>query len=404
MQWPTSGTVTSLIGWRTLNGQRKFHAGIDIGTGTGRPNVVAAYGGTVRVARDQGDGYGNKVVIDHGSGWETLYAHLHEIKTAVGASVAKNQLIGVVGNTGHSFGNHLHLEARLRGQTYEALNAAVNRRTGGAIRPGDPINVDFPGLGPAPSAGYFRGLALSPTTGQGFWLVARDGGVFTIGAADFFGSMGGQALNAPVVGIAAHPSGNGYWLVASDGGIFAYGASGFHGSMGGRPLNAPVVGIAAHPSGNGYWLVGADGGIFAYGAAGFHGSMGGRPLNAPVVGIAAHPSGNGYWLVASDGGIFAYGASGFHGSMGGRPLNAPVVGIAAHPSGNGYWLVGADGGIFAYGSAGFYGSAGGVTLRRPVVGVCATRSGAGYWLLAGDGGVFAYGDAPFIGNGLPFEP
>jgi hypothetical protein len=362
MQWPTSGTVTSLIGWRTLNGTRKFHAGIDIGTGTNRPNVVAAYGGTVRVARDASDGYGKKVVIDHGSGWETLYAHLHEIKIAVGAIVAKNQLIGVVGNTGHSFGNHLHLEARLRGQTYEALNAAVNRRTGGTIRPGDPINVDFPGLGPAPAAGYFRGLALSPASGQGFWLVARDGGVFTIGAAGFFGSMGGQPLNAPVVGIAAHPSGNGYWLVASDGGIFAYGASGFHGSMGGQPLNSPVVGIAAHPSGNGYWLVGGDGGIFAFGAAGFHGSMGGRPLNSPV------------------------------------------VGIAAHPSGHGCWLAGGDGGIFAYGSAGFYGSAASVALRRPVVAVCATRSGAGYWLLAGDGGVFAYGDAPYIGNGLPFEP
>jgi ribosomal protein L24E len=73
-------------------------------------------------------------------------------------------------------------------------------------------------------------------------------------------------------------SGNGYWLVASDGGIFAFGDAGFHGSMGGAPLNQPIVGMAATRDGNGYWLVASDGGIFAFGDAGFHGSMAGTPL------------------------------------------------------------------------------------------------------------------------------
>ncbi len=122
---------------------------------------------------------------------------------------------------------------------------------------------------------------------------------------------------SPIVGMAATPDGQGYWLVASDGGIFAYGDAAFFGSHGGSPLNQPIVGMAATPDGQGYWLVASDGGIFAYGDAAFYGSHGGSPLNQPIVGMAATPDGQGYWLVASDGGIFAYGDAAFHGSLGG---------------------------------------------------------------------------------------
>jgi ribosomal protein L24E len=76
--------------------------------------------------------------------------------------------------------------------------------------------------------------------------------------------MGAQALNRPVVGIAATPSGRGYWMVASDGGIFSFGDAPFLGSMGGQALDQPIVGMAAPPSGQGYWFVAQDGGIFAF--------------------------------------------------------------------------------------------------------------------------------------------
>ncbi|RPI07365.1 MAG: N-acetylmuramoyl-L-alanine amidase [Actinobacteria bacterium] len=72
--------------------------------------------------------------------------------------------------------------------------------------------------------------------------------------------------------MAATPSGNGYWVVGSDGGIFSYGDAGFHGSLGGITLNSPVVGITATPSGRGYWLIAQDGGVFAFGDAPFHGA------------------------------------------------------------------------------------------------------------------------------------
>jgi len=73
--------------------------------------------------------------------------------------------------------------------------------------------------------------------------VASDGGIFNFGAP-FLGSMGGQHLNQPIVGIAFDPNSGGYYEVASDGGIFNFGAP-FQGSTGGIHLNQPVVGLAA---------------------------------------------------------------------------------------------------------------------------------------------------------------
>jgi Pro-kumamolisin, activation domain/IPT/TIG domain len=234
--------------------------------------------------------------------------------------------------------------------------------------------------------------------GEGYRFVASDGGVFDYGDAGFWGSTGGMALNAPVVGMADTPSSDGYWLVASDGGIFNYGDARFFGSMGGRHLNEPIVGMAATPDGAGYWLVASDGGIFSFGSATFFGSTGGIHLNEPIVGMAATPDGGGYWLVASDGGIFAYGDAPFYGSTGSLRLNSPVVGMAAGPGGNGYWLVAADGGIFAYGRAQFFGSAGSLHLNKPVVGMAAAPNADGYWLVASDGGIFTYGNTLFYGS------
>ena len=164
-------------------------------------------------------------------------------------------------------------------------------------------------------------------------------------------------LNAPIVGMAATPSGDGYWLVASDGGVFSYGDASFYGSTGGMRLNAPVVGMAATPSGHGYWLVASDGGIFSYGDASFYGSTGSIRLNQPMVGMAATPSGTatGSWPPTAASSATA--TRPFYGSTGSIRLNQPIDGMAPGPGGDGYWLVAADGGIFNFGSATFDGSA-----------------------------------------------
>jgi parallel beta-helix repeat protein len=150
------------------------------------------------------------------------------------------------------------------------------------------------------------GLAATPS-GGGYWLVASDGGIFSFGDATFFGSMGGQHLNKPIVGIAStagsvNPQtgsivGNGYWLVASDGGVFNFGNAGFMGSMGGQHLNKPIVSIAPGPyalnfsnfalQATGYWLVASDGGVFSFGKANFFGSLGALTLVSPVSGATS---------------------------------------------------------------------------------------------------------------------
>jgi len=228
-----------------------------------------------------------------------------------------------------------------------------------------------------------------------YWLVASDGGIFTFGGLPFYGSMGGQHLDKPMVGMAQTRDGKGYWTVASDGGIFTFGDAGFDGSMGAKPLDKPVVGMAPDLATGGYWEVASDGGIFSFDAP-FLGSMGGKPLDKPVVGMAATPDGGGYWLFASDGGVFTYGDATFNGSMGGKPLAEPIVGAAA-PDRGGYWLLASDGGVFSFGDAGYEGSLGGHALSRPVAAMAAS-SKVGYWMTDTNGAVTAFGDAGYYGS------
>ena len=229
-------------------------------------------------------------------------------------------------------------------------------------------------------------MAATPS-GNGYWLVASDGGIFSFGDARFYGSTGAIALNRPIVAMAATRSGNGYWLVASDGGIFSFGDARFYGSTGAMSLTSPVTGMAATRSGNGYWLVASDGGIFSFGDARFYGSTGAMSLTSPVTGMAATRSGNGYWLVASDGGIFSFGNARFYGSTGAIALDRPIVAMATTPDGNGYWLIASDGGIFAFGGARFYGSAAGQPAIGTITSMAASPSG-GYWMVTADGAVF----------------
>jgi murein DD-endopeptidase MepM/ murein hydrolase activator NlpD len=106
---PTSGSLTSRFGQRW----GRLHAGIDVAAPTGTP-IRACWPGRVVVAGWQG-GYGNTVVIDHGGGRATLYAHQSSIAVSVGQVVDAGAVIGAVGSTGNSTGPHLHFEVRING-------------------------------------------------------------------------------------------------------------------------------------------------------------------------------------------------------------------------------------------------------------------------------------------------
>ena len=113
--WPVSGPVTSPFGYRW----GRLHAGIDIGVPYGTP-IHAAASGTVVLAGWTG-GYGNYTCIDHGGGLATCYGHQSSYAVSSGAQVSQGQVIGYVGNTGHSFGAHLHFEVRINGNPVDPL-------------------------------------------------------------------------------------------------------------------------------------------------------------------------------------------------------------------------------------------------------------------------------------------
>ena len=235
--------------------------------------------------------------------------------------------------------------------------------------------------------------------GQGYWIAAADGGVFTAGDAHYFGSLGSLTLNGPVVGFTPTADSGGYWMVALDGGVFAFGDAKFYGSMGGQPLNDPIVGMASTHDGKGYWLVAADGGLFAYGDAQYYGSMGGTPLDSPISGIAVTPDGKGYWLAAGDGGIFTFGDAGFFGSMGGQPLNDGISAMAPTKDGQGYWLLGWDGGIFTFGDARYFGSAESPSgAETPYNQILPTPDNGGYWLFSPDELNYSFANPPPNGS------
>jgi Peptidase family M23/GW (Gly-Tryp) dipeptide domain len=115
--YPHNGVITTDFGWDTLNGKQRYHYGLDIDGNTGDAVKASAAGKVVYSQYHYGStpeaSYGNRIIIQHninGQIYETLYAHLNSRNVSVGSNVTQGQVIGTVGDTGYSFGSHLHFE------------------------------------------------------------------------------------------------------------------------------------------------------------------------------------------------------------------------------------------------------------------------------------------------------
>ncbi len=126
MCWPSevSTRITSPFGTRYIFGGYSFHSGIDIGAWWGS-NILAANSGVVLWVGWDPNGYGNYVMIDHGGGVVTLYAHASQILVSVGQYVGRGQVIGKVGSTGLSTGAHIHFEIRVNGSYQDPLDTSA---------------------------------------------------------------------------------------------------------------------------------------------------------------------------------------------------------------------------------------------------------------------------------------
>jgi len=127
--WPVPGNsrISSPYGNRThpVLGGIRFHSGIDIPAPYGTP-VVAVASGTVIMSQYSGS-YGNVVIVDHGAGLSTLYAHNSKFQVSTGQQVQAGQTIALIGSTGRSTGPHLHFEVRQNGSTMNPLTWLRNR-------------------------------------------------------------------------------------------------------------------------------------------------------------------------------------------------------------------------------------------------------------------------------------
>lgn len=104
-------TKTSDFGWRKLGGQNDYHKGVDL-VGSGSKHIYPINNGVVVYTKNLNTGYGQHILINHGSGVWSLYAHMKQIYVKAGQIVNKDTILGVEGSTGHSTGSHLHLEIR----------------------------------------------------------------------------------------------------------------------------------------------------------------------------------------------------------------------------------------------------------------------------------------------------
>lgn len=131
MIWPVPGytTITSEYGMRVhpITGAYRLHTGVDVGAPMGSSFVAAADGIVSKATFNTA--YGNMVIIDHGGGVQTLYAHGSEIVAQVGQTVSKGTEVLKVGSTGYSTGPHAHFEIRINGQTINPIDYLLKEKT-----------------------------------------------------------------------------------------------------------------------------------------------------------------------------------------------------------------------------------------------------------------------------------
>jgi hypothetical protein len=219
---------------------------------------------------------------------------------------------------------------------------------------------------------------VSTSDDGGYWLAASDGGVFSFGDTQFYGSIPGlglhpagsgqsKSLNAPIVGMVPSKDGDGYLMVASDGGVFAFGDAHFAGSCPGiGGCSGAAVAVMPDESGNGYWLVTQTGNVYAFGDAPYDGGPGNT--GSPVTSAVRTPNGGGYWILTANGSVHAYGnASNYGNAVEASGGTNPATAVFTTSDGGGYWIASTNGTVDQFGDAPNDGGMSGSHLNGSIV-------------------------------------
>ncbi len=224
-------------------------------------------------------------------------------------------------------------------------------------------------------------VGVTPTADNGgYWVAASDGGVFAFGDAAFYGSIPGvglspagsgvaNSLNAPIVGMVPAANGQGYLMVAADGGIFTFGSGAkFEGSCPGiGGCVGAAVAVMPDAGGSGYWVVTQSGNVYAFGAAPYYGAPG--ETGSLVTSAVRTPNGDGYWILTADGAVYGYGNAVNLGSPSSTSFDGldPATAIFATSDDDGYWVSSAAGKVFNFGDAPNDGDMSGDHLNGPII-------------------------------------
>jgi len=466
MIFPVDGEHRFVNDWYyPRDGAQRRHWGIDIPAVRMTP-LVAVTDGTVTRIRHSNDGAeGNMVIITDADGWRYLYIHLNNDTPGTadnanlpeyafapglveGMTVRAGQLLGYVGDSGHTTGPHLHfgmtdpsgqyinpywslLDADSAGQTpFDFLCRGSDNPKWGLT---DLVLADPALAGPdgaviptttgAPSSDAGTGAddivdpnttttTIDPVGGQ------VDGATDPNDPADvqtaalrpvipgtsglFVGAPTTTTTTLPPAGpVTAGDSSTADIQVVLGGAldIASLGDAGFRGSLGDIELDG-IVDIERTTDGEGFYLLDRWGDVQELGTARYFGSIDDSEATGEAVAIASTTDGEGYWIVEADGAIHPFGDAENFGDLGEGWLTAPLVDFSPSPDGEGLILVAEDGTVFAMGHARYAGSLldlQGIGLVTPVA-VQTTVTGGGYWILGNNGQVLTFGDAAFSGS------
>jgi hypothetical protein len=345
---------------------------------------------------------GNWLTIEDEDGWQYEYGHINNDSPGtddganparwrfaegleIGSEVRRGEFVAYMGDSGNAEATppHLHFEIR--------------RPDGAAINPKQSLDAathyQDPNARCRPNA---VPRTPSPTSGAGYWAMARGGQVFPYGAARTHEASADRRPPNGALGLVATRRGEGYYKFNGDGGVYPYGDARDYGTLKGTELPAPIANMTLAPSGRGYWLVGRDGAVYNLGAARHYGVPDPATVTSPIIALLPTHNGQGYWLVAADGTTYRFGNAADLGA----PTAATVVSAASTPTRRGYWLLTKRGKVLTFGDAQSFAGLRKLGFCRTLYGkrIAASRSGNGYWIVEHGGRIFAFGDARPLGD------
>lgn len=250
----------------------------------------------------------------------------------------------------------------------------------------------------------------------GYVTCSQMGQIDAFGDCRVYAKTGGNdPTSADVYWIRLTSTGDGYWVLRKDGAVTCYGNAGYFGSPkdlgigntgGGDAIQGKWQFIAPTPTNQGYWCVAVDGRIRAFGdATNFASNLPGFVYgsNRYIAGGYSLKEGQGFYAVATNGVVYAMGAATHHGNWTGTADEALAT-CVPNMDGTGYWLMKSGGDIQAKGACSHFGEELTTSVDNPLEvfdQLMATASDDGYWILRGIGNIYAFGDAQFFGSPLP---